>query len=395
MDFEATPHKPEKGRVDPWLLLVVLVLSGIGIVMIYSASFVRASAIQGHALYFLKRQIVWVVGCSLLMILAGAINYRKLASAPVVWALWAATAVSLIMVFFPPFGMKIAKTHRWLYFGFAQFQPAEFAKLVTAIMVSYFAFKKQEQIRSLTKGVLPLAAGPAIFIILINFQPDLGSCIVIGLIVTVILFVAGTRLIYLGGVAALGIVAAAAAILIKPYRVQRILTFLDPWSDMQGQGYQIIQSMISFGSGGLTGLGLGEGRQKLFYLPEPHTDFILATVGEEFGLIGLWIVLGLFAFLLYRAFRISMRAPDRFGRLLGFSLATLLALQILINAMVVMGLLPNKGLALPFMSYGGSSALLNFLTVGVLLSISRSLHKNSDEVEAEHSQTFTFGEMAR
>lgn len=395
MDFEVKPHKSLLGRIDPWLLMTALILAGIGIVMVYSASFVRASASHGHALYFLKRQIIWVIGCSILMILAGAIDYRKLASAPVVWTLWAVTAVSLVMVFFPPFGKTIARTHRWLYFGFAQFQPAEFAKLVTAIMVSYFAYKKQDQIRSLSKGVLPLVAGPAVFILLINFQPDLGSCVVIGLVVTIMLFVAGTRLVYLGGVAALGIVGAAAAILLKPWRVQRIMTFLDPWSDMKGQGYQIIQSMIAFGSGGVTGLGLGEGRQKLFYLPAPHTDFILATVGEEFGLIGLWIVLGLFVFLLYRAFRISILAPDRFGRLLGFSLATLLALQILINAMVVMGLLPNKGLALPFLSYGGSSALLNFLTVGLLLAISRSLQKRNSATESDRDREFNFGELAQ
>jgi cell division protein FtsW len=360
-----------KGKIDPWLLIITLLLAGCGIVMVYSASFVRAEAEQGNALYFLKNQMLWVlIGSAIMAALAG-IRYVRLNSAAVVWALFAGTLTLLVAVFFPPFGTLIAKTHRWLSFAGVQFQPAELAKLTTVIVLAYLASKKQEQVRSLKDGVLPMMAGPVIFFLLINAQPDLGSGVVILTLGIVLLFVAGARKIYLGG-AALGLLGAlAVAIAAQPYRIQRVIAYFRPDADTQGQGYQIIQSLIAFGSGGFFGKGLGEGRQKLFYLPAPHTDFILATVGEELGLIGLWTLFALFIALLYRAYTIAFRAPDRFGMLLGFGLATLLALQIVINAMVVMGLLPNKGLALPFLSYGGSSAVLNFAVVGLLLAISR------------------------
>ena len=394
MNYRRSRKKAALGRTDPWLLITTLVLAGIGIVMIYSASFVRAGAESGSNLFFLKRQILWVLLCTVVMLFLGRIQYRQLNSPLVAWGLFGFTLLLLIAAWVPPFGGTIAKTHRWLSVGSVLFQPAELAKLSTVVLLAYLAVAKQKTIGSLKDGVLPFLIGPLAFMVVINRQPDLGSCVVIGALLMVALFISGTRLVWLGGGVLAFLIAGAAAVIARPYRLERIMSYLNPWADEQNTGYQIIQSLIAFGSGGLFGLGLGEGRQKLFYLPAPHTDFILSTVGEELGLIGLWFVLALFAFLLYCAFRVALRAPDLFGLMLGFGLATLLALQILINGMVVMGLLPNKGLALPFLSYGGSSALLNFAVVGLLLSISR----HTQPVPAKNNvrrSAMPLGEVAR
>lgn len=393
MNSRTRKTEPAPGRADPWLLIATLVLAGIGIIMVYSASFVRAGAETGSGLFFLKRQVIWVLLGSAVMLGLGRIRYARLNSPLVAYGLFGLTAVLLIATFVPPLGKAVARTHRWLSFGPMLFQPAELAKLATVVLLSFLAVARRDRIRTLRDGILPLVVGPAVFVILINAQPDLGSCVVIFVLTIILLFIGGARVLYLGGAVLMGLAGVAVAILARPYRLARILTYLNPWVDPQDKGYQIIQSLIAFGSGGLFGRGLGEGRQKLFYLPAPHTDFILATVGEELGMIGLWIVMGLFAFLLYRAFTVALRAPDRFGLLLGIGLAALLGLQILINAMVVMGLLPNKGLALPFLSYGGSSALLNFSIVGLLLAVSRRTVRKP--ARRKSTGTMPLGEIAR
>lgn len=383
------------GRIDPWLLVVTLLLAGIGIVMVYSASFVRAEAQTGSALYYMKRQLVWVGIGVVIMLLLGKVPYRKLKSPMVVYGLFVATVVMLVMVYVPPFGKLISNSHRWLRFGPVQFQPAELAKLASVLLMAYVATALREKITQLKEGVFPMIAGPMVMMALIVPEPDLGSCVVIGAVMIVMLFVAGTRLVFLGGATLLGILGIVGAVIAEPYRIQRIGTFLSPWADKQGKGYQIIQSLIAFGSGGLFGLGLGNGRQKLFYLPAPHTDFIMANMGEELGMAGVWMLLALYCFLLYRAFLVAFRAPDRFCMLLATGLTSLIGLQVVINAMVVMSMLPNKGLALPFMSYGGSSALVNFAVVGLLMAVSRGANATQAAAQTRRAGVMPLGEVAQ
>jgi len=363
--------------------------------MIYSASFAKA-ALKPHfnPIHFLERQVVWVIIGIVAMIILSRIPYQTLNSKLVAWGLAALTTLLLIMVFIPPFGPEIKGTHRWIVFKFIQFQPAEMAKLVTVIFMAFMAVRQREKIKSLKDGVPYMIVAPLVFIGLIIRQTDLGSAIVIGALLMIMLFVAGMRLAYLFAFSAIFVSGIGAAILVAPFRVKRILAFIDPWPVAKTTGYQIIESWVAFGSGGIFGLGLGQGKQKLLYLPEPHTDFILSTVGEELGIIGLWAILGIFFFLIYRAYKIAMNMPDRFGTLLGFGLTTLLALQVVINSMVVLGLLPNKGLAMPFLSYGGSSALLNFSIVGLLLALSR-YGRQAAKGKAEPLKSTVIGEMAR
>ena len=376
-------------------MLVSILLAGCGVFMVYSASFAKAATDLGNPLYFLKRQLIWVILGAIAMVLISRIPYQLLNSKIVAIGLAVITVLLLIMVFVPPFGYAIKGTYRWLDFKWAKFQPAELAKLITVIFMSYMAVRQREKIKSLKRGVAYMVTAPLVFIGLIVAQSDLGSCIVIGTLMLIMLFVSGTRLIYLGGAVAIFIAGIVTAIKIEPFRVKRIFAFIDPWPVAKSTGYQIIESWVAFGSGGFFGRGLGQGRQKLLYLPEPHTDFILSTVGEEVGLFGLWILFGLFFILVYRAYQVALNMPERFGTLLGFGLATLLALQIVINAMVVLGLVPNKGLALPFLSYGGSSALLNFCTVGILLSMSRHADGPNRKTKNKPTKMTALGEIAR
>jgi cell division protein FtsW len=391
---ELAVKRERPGRIDYWLLIAVWLVAWIGVVMVYSASFVRAEASEGSAFFYLERQLIWVLIGSILMLLVGRIPHRKLNSPAIVYGALGFTLLMLVAVYFPPFGKLIAKSHRWLAFGSFRFQPAELAKVVVVLMLAYQLTLKKEKVREFWTGVAPLLIGPLIVMALIIPEPDLGSCVVIGAATIYMLYVGGTRWLYIGAGIGGGALGAAIMIASKEYRIERVMAFLNPWSDPQGKTYQIIQSLIAFGTGGWTGLGLGNGRQKLFYLPAAHTDFVLANVGEEAGLLGVWVVLGLYAFVTWKAFAISAQAPDRFGRLLAAGLGALFGLQAVFNAAVVMSLLPNKGLAMPFLSYGGSSALVNFILIGLLLSISRSVSENKARRVAAASGPM-LGEVAR
>jgi cell division protein FtsW len=365
----------KRNESDRWLFGVTIVLCLLGAVMIFSASAVTAKQEYGHSYYFVLRQAVWlllgVVGMFALM----RMDYRKLREPIVVYTALCAVVLMLVGAFFLD---KSHATHRWIRFGSVGFQPSEIAKLAVILYLAWFLDLKRKSSARLefTKKdfleyILP-AIGPIfVCVCLILLEPDLGTSVDIVLIATAILFVAGLSWKWLAGGAAVAVPALAILILAAPYRVARFLAFIHPDRDPQGAGFQLMQSLIAVGSGGFTGVGLMESKQKLFYLPEAQTDFIYAVICEELGFIGATIVIALFAVYAWRGLRAAFSAPDSFGRLLALGITTMVLCQALINFAVVLGLVPTKGIPLPFVSYGGSSLLVMLLATGVLLNISQ------------------------
>jgi len=360
--------REHKNGYDLVLLFLTLALIGIGLVMLYSSSSIIAQERFGDSMYFVKRQIVFaLLGLAVLIVSKNLpyVLYRRL-----VYVILGVTLLSLIIVLLPQVGHRVGGARRWLRFGPISIQPAEFAKLALIIYISYSAAKKKERVRELSVGYAPHLLVSAVFIGLVVMQPDLGTAITFAVLTFLLLFVAGVRLrhILATGLAVTPLLALAIAQ--KGYRWERLLAFLNPWRDPSDTSFQLLHSLLALGTGGPLGVGLGSGQQKLFYLPEPHTDFILAVIGEETGIFGVSIVLLLYALLVYKGVKIALRAPERFGTYLAFGLTLVVGLQALINSAVVMGLLPTKGLPLPFISYGGSSLLTNLLAMGILMNIS-------------------------
>ncbi|MCG6919336.1 MAG: putative lipid II flippase FtsW [Deltaproteobacteria bacterium] len=357
-----------KNRYDLVLLGLTLSLIGIGLVMLYSSSSIMAQERFGDSMYFVKRQIVFaLLGLAVLIISKNLpyVLYRRL-----VYVILGLTFLSLILVLLPQVGHRVGGARRWLRFGPISIQPAEFAKLALIIYISYSVAKKKERMRDFSVGYAPHLVISAVFIGLVVMQPDLGTAITFAVLTFLLLFVAGVRLRYLLATGLAVTPLLALAIALKGYRWERFLAFLNPWRDPSNTSFQLLHSLLALGSGGPLGVGLGSGQQKLFYLPEPHTDFILAVIGEEAGIFGVAIVLLLYALLIYQGVKIALRAPERFGTYLAFGLTMAVGLQALINSAVVMGLLPTKGLPLPFISYGGSSLLTNLFAMGILMNIS-------------------------
>jgi cell division protein FtsW len=360
---------PRKMSPDYWLFLVVLALLGLGVVMVYSASAILATDRFRDAHFFLKKQLFWAVLGLGVMWGVMAVDYRRWR--PLVSPLLALAFVLLVLVLVPPFGQSINGTRRWLRWGHFSVQPTELAKLVLVVYLADFLARRQAVIGSLWRGVVPplvVTGGVAGLVLL---QPDLGSALAIVGVVLCMIFVAGARLQHLGLIGGLAVPVVALAVWAAPYRLRRILTFMDPWADPRGAGFQIIQSYLALGGGGLLGRGLGESKQKLFYLPEPHTDFIFAILGEELGFVGAVLTVVLFGLLLWRGIRIGLRVSDPFGALLAFGVSALLLNQAVVNLGVVVGLFPTKGLPLPFVSSGGSSLLVAMAAVGLLLNVSQ------------------------
>jgi cell division protein FtsW len=360
---------PRKVSPDYWLFLLVLALLGLGVVMVYSASAILATDRFRDAHFFLKKQLFWAVLGLAVMWGVMAVDYRRWR--PFVSPLLALAVVLLVLVLIPPFGQSINGTRRWLRWGPISVQPTELAKLVLVVYLADFLARRQAVIENLWRGVVPplLVTGGVAGLVLL--QPDLGSAVAIVGVVLCMLFVAGARLAHLGLIGSMAIPVVALAVFTASYRLRRVLTFLDPWADPRGAGFQIIQSYLALGGGGLLGRGLGESKQKLFYLPEPHTDFIFAILGEELGFVGAVVTVGLFGLLLWRGIRVGLRVADPFGALLAFGVTALLATQAAVNLGVVVGLLPTKGLPLPFVSSGGSSLLVAMAGVGLLLNVSQ------------------------
>jgi cell division protein FtsW len=357
-----------KLSADKWLFTVTLVLVLIGVVMVFSASALLANEKFQDPKYFLIRQGIWAIlglaGMSALM----HIDYRQYRRPALIFIGLFLCFLFLVGVFLPD---KSHNTHRWLRMGALSFQPSELSKLLVVGFLAFFLEKREGQIDSFRHTLLPCLTVLLIFVGLIVKEPDLGTAVCITLVALIMLFVAGLRYRYFAAIILSAIPLLIYLIYSYEYRVKRVMIFLDPWQDPQGAGFQIIQSLIAVGSGGLTGLGLMAGRQKLFYLPAPHTDFIFSVIGEELGLIGTLTILLLFGIFLWRGLRLSLHAPDPFGRYLGVGLTVMIVCQAFINMSVVMSLVPNKGLPLPFISLGGTSLLISLLGVGVLLNISQ------------------------
>ena len=360
---------PRKLTPDMWLFGVMIVLLSIGIVMVYSASAIMATDRFHDPYFFLKKQLVWALvgACGLLSVLR--VDYRRLERLQ--WPILIAAGVLLVLVLVPPFAHPINGTRRWLRLGPISFQPAELAKLALVVYLAAYLARKREGLVDFRRGVIPPLAIALMFALLVLAQPDLGNCLTLIIVTFGLLFLAGVRVSHLLMVLAPALPLMMLAVWMAPYRLRRITTFLDPWADQRGGGFQIIQSWLALGSGGLFGQGIGESKQKLFYLPESHTDFIFAVVGEELGFVGALCIIALFVVLIWRGLRVGVRAPDAFGAYLALGITVLIATQTLVNLGVVTGSLPTKGLPLPFISFGGSALLMTMLSTGVLLNISQ------------------------
>jgi cell division protein FtsW len=351
---------------DYTILFVTLILVAFGIVMVYSASAILAADKFKDSFYFLKKQALFAAGGALLMAIAMKLNYhlwQKLAY-PVLLISLALLVLVLVA------GTKAGGSTRWLYIGSLSFQPSELSKLALVVFLSYFLAKKGEKIRTFQFGFLPTILISGIMILLVIHQPDFGVAMFLGIMVMIMLFVGGTRLSYILTLVLSAIPVVYYLIVKVPYRAQRIMSYLNPWRDPQGVSFQLVQSFVALGAGGVFGSGLGQGKQKLYFLPAPHTDFIYSVVGEETGFIGAAIILGLYLVFSVRGIRVSLGAPDEFGTFLGMGITSLISLQAIINMAVVLGLLPTKGLTLPLVSYGGTSLVVSLVSVGILLNIS-------------------------
>lgn len=363
---------PRRLTPDMWLFGAAVVLLSAGVVMVYSASAIVAAERFHDPYFFLKRQLFWALLGAGVLWGALRVDYRLLEKA--VLPLLVLAGVLLVLVLVPPFGQAINGTRRWIRLGAVSFQPAELAKVALVLYLAAFLARRRGELEQFRTGALPALAVAALLAGLVLVQPDLGNCMTLIVVTFALLYVAGSPVKHLAWVAAPAVPLVALAIWTAPYRLRRITAFMDPWSDPRGSGFQIIQSWLALGNGGLVGQGVGGSRQKLFYLPEAHTDFIFAIVGEELGFVGAVAVVALFAVVVWRGLRIGLRAADPFGAYLALGITVLLATQTLVNLGVVTGLLPTKGLPLPFLSFGGSALLMTMAATGVLLNISEHAH---------------------
>lgn len=360
--------KKEDRTPDIILLLVTLILVTVGTAMIYSSSSIIALEKFKDGQYFLKKQIFFVVVGLISMVLLTKIDYttwKKAAYPGIILSL-----ILLMLLFIPHVGLKRGGATRWLNLGVFSFQVSEMVKIAMVVFLAHLLARKAHLLKKFSRGILIPSAITAVVISLILLEPDFGTAVIIASILILMLCLAGSRMTHLMFLAAAFIPVGVWLIFHKGYRLARLTVFLDPWKDAGNSGFQIIQSLISFGSGGTFGVGIGDGMQKLFYLPQPHTDFILSIIAEESGFIGVSIVIILFSIFVFRGFMIAMKAPDLFGMLLAAGLTMVIAMESFINIAGVMGLIPLKGLALPFLSYGGSSFVMSMIAVGILLNIS-------------------------
>ena len=352
---------------DHWLLMCALLLCAVGLVMVYSASSALAEKRHLDAAFFFRQQLMHLGAGLLLMTVLAARPYHKLRL--LAYPLLLAVLVALILVLIPGVGHRAGGASRWLRLAGVSLQPAEFAKAAMMLYLAYSLAEHQQQIHTFWRGLAPHMGVACLLILPVLAEPDLGTSIILFVFTGTMLYAAGTRLVYLGGLALASLPLVYLLVFRVNYRLERLTAFLRPWEDPQNSGFQIIHSFQAFGLGGPWGAGLGASTQKLFYLPEPHTDFVLAVLGEELGLWGVSLVLGLFMVLIWRGIRVALEAKDLFGTYLALGATLIIGLGAFVNAGVVMGLLPTKGLTLPFISYGGSSLITNLACVGILLSV--------------------------
>lgn len=368
---------------DLMLLVLVVAMVLFGLLMVYSASFIFAEERTGDGYTFIKKQLLYAVMGMIALWTASRVPHQR-------WYQWAPAALftvlgMLVLVMVPGIGARAGGAQRWINLGIFRFQPAELAKIVGVMFVGRQLVRHQRELYDFRKGVIAPIALLIPVMILMLLQPDFGSTALLAGTSFVLMYVAGVRPLFLFGGLFGGVAAAAVLIVTSPYRLARVMTFLDPWRDPAGKGFQVIQSMLGLHNGSLLGQGLGNGKEKLFFLPEAHNDFIFAVIGEELGFIGVAGVIFAYILFVYRGLKISWNAlhqrQDRFGFYLGCGISLLLGLQAFINMGVVMGLLPTKGLTLPFISYGGSALTLNLMAIGILYSISKANQGSFHEYE--------------
>lgn len=356
-----------EARGDRHILFPVLFLVGIGMVMVYSASSAVALTKFGSDFFFLRKQALFAVAGIIALVVCRHIPFK------IYWHLTypilILSMILLVVVHVPGIGYKAGGASRWIRIGALTFQPSEFARLAMIFFMAYSLCKKQDKIREFSIGFVPHVLVLGIFCVLFHFQPDFGTILIFSVIAWIMMYIGGVSLLHL----------ATPLILIAPilgyiminasYRLDRIMTFWDPWQYPEDGGYQVIHSLMAFGSGGLFGAGIGQGYQKLFYLPEAHTDFIFSVVGEEIGLLGVVFIISLYILIIWRGLMIAKNTENFYGSLIAAGITISFALQVCINMGVALGLLPTKGLTLPFLSYGGTSLLLNMAAIGVLMNI--------------------------
>jgi cell division protein FtsW len=354
--------------VDRWLFAVTMLLVFVGLVMVFSASAVMARERFGSPYAFLSKQLIWAAAGLVAMVVMMRVDHRRYKHPALVFSLLGMTTLLLISVFFLD---RSHNTHRWFRVGAFSFQPSELAKPVLILFLAYFLEGRIKAMDDWRNTLMPAAAPVLVMLGLIVLQPDLGTAIACAGIAACILYVAGMRMRYFGYAFGASLLPLYFLIFHVSWRRDRILAFMNPYADRQKTGFHIIQSLIAVGIGGVTGTGLMEGKQKLFYLPEPHTDFIFAVTAEELGLVGALAVVTLFAIFLWRGMRASWRTEDMFGRYLAVGITSMVVLQAFINMSVVLGMMPTKGIPLPLVSYGGSSLFVTLACVGVLLNITK------------------------
>lgn len=356
-----------KLSADTTVFIIVLILASIGVIMVYSASAVVASQKLNDPYFFLKKQLCWALLGVIAMILFWNIDYRIFEK--LVYPFLFLTIFFLVLVLVPGFGKLAGGARRWLKLGPVVFQPTELLKLSLLAYLASSLSRKNRNMESFTRGFLPYLILIGVIFALIMKQPDFGTATLLAVISMVLVFISGAKVSHIVSTILCSLPIFYVFLFRVEYRRARILSFLNPWEDPLGKGFHTIQSLISLGSGGAAGLGLGAGRQKLFYLPTPHTDFIFSVIGEEFGFIGTSIIIFLFLMILWQGIRIALQAKDEFGKLFALGITFLVVFQAFLNMGVASGILPVKGVTLPFISYGGSSLFLSMASVGVLLSI--------------------------
>ncbi len=361
--------------VDFVLLGLVGMLVIFGLIMVYSSSFIYAQERTGDGFAFIKKQLIFATAGFISLFIAARVPYRK-------WADWAYpislfSFLLLLLVLIPGVGTRVLGAQRWFKLGPVSFQPAEIAKFAMILFVARQLEKKKDSIRRFVPGVLSSFIVPLPVMVLLLLQPDFGSTVMITVVIFLMLFLGGVPKRYLTGILLIGSSCGAALIMGSPYRRARLMTFLDPWQDPLGKGFQVLQSMLGVHNGSIFGVGLGNGKEKLFYLPEAHNDFIFAVIGEELGFIGIIAVILAFCFFIYRGLKVASDAwelrQDRFASLAATGITLALGLQAFVNMGVVLGLLPTKGLTLPFVSYGGSALIVDLFAIGILLNISKGV----------------------
>jgi cell division protein FtsW len=375
-----------KVKMDWFLFAIAAGLALFGAAMVYSASaMIALRESQSQFTYFYKQFAFTLAGLAV-MFAVSKVDYRRYEAPWFVYGFMAVTVTFLIAVFAFP---SINGARRWIRFAGLSFQPSEMAKLALPVFLAYFLTKNEKTVGELKSTVIPCIAALCLLAGLVFIEPDLGTVIVLCAVFSAVYFAAGANLLHIATVAAVMVAGGLGAVLLAPWRVQRLMAFLDPFSHSDDAGYQVVQSLMAIGSGGIVGEGFAQGQAKLFYLPYPYSDFIFSVVGEEFGLIGTLAIVLAFGLLLWRGTRAAMNAPDRFGMLLGIGIITGIIVQALFNISVVISIVPAKGIPLPFISYGGTSVVMTMMAVGVLLNISQSGGKNN------HKDTETQGSPGR